>query len=664
MNLVSLTPNIRYQFDTITYQVGTGEICSVDEGGVSKSLEPSLRFVLELLIMRAGEVVTYEELSPNKIVTPGAVNTAISRIKKQLPGDWIENIKGTGYRLVRQPQIYTPPPKASNSRWRGSMIVLVSLLVAAVALVSWLTRHSRPVEVLAVAQITDRDGVEDNGMLSPDGRWLAYEYYNDIFLKNVATGQETQLTKGFIDELNTWSRDSQVILIHRTDAAGNCTLQEYRIEQRALKQLLECHQGLKSLGADYGANMDIVYFTDNNPQENRQSIYQFERVSGHIQRLFSISGKGHGIYRVYYYDGHIIFLSSTDWASTDVYSLTLASMENRLITHFQQPQISIALDRADGVLFGLSDDEVIRRIHLNSGKTDELGLPFLAEARMSYNTKLKQLIIDGKYLQGRQLVKLANPLISETTQELETIVSSGSDTYPKVCGSYLYYLSNRTGVYEIWRYHQQQRTNEQFSVELGGLPNSIAFTSDCQQMLVVYNKQSVITPADQWLPLSLSINNIFQAEFSLDNPQIIIFNDTEGRLSAYDRQNDKVVSFVDAPKATSFIQINGRELYLKDYNHDWVWEYSIESGIGERFNLPDVISNYRWQKTERGIYFLADGSTPFVGYFDFASKRQVLTELDESYIAATLSVSEIDGNVWLSQKKRGQKNIYKIQLDN
>ena len=629
-------------------------------------MEPALRPILELLIQKQGDIATYDELAAysNKVVADGAITTAISRIKKRIPGDWFENSKGKGYRLKQSPQLIDEKVAQSHSR---NKLYLASAVVLFIVFIFFSYKnYEPPLIIISHQNITDRDGPETYGLLSPDGKTLVYKYEKSIWLKNIETGTENKIIPENFLELNAWSDDGQRFLYHQTDTQGNCSFNEYLLKDKNSKKLFDCLPGLNSLGATYGETLDTVYYTDVDDSTERQSLYQYDRINGQSHKIFTMSKKGHGIYRVYYFANSLIFLTSSDWNSTDVYQLMLETMENKLLTHFSRAQRTIGIDNKNADIYGIDEHNNLIRYNILSAFKSVKKLPFVASPYIHFNEQTNQLLIDEKVTRDRKLIKSNNPLIHNNVQTLDSISSSGSDYHPVACRDFVYFLSNRTGNVEFWRYNQKTRAKRRISNNLTNSISSFDISSNCEQLIYVNDaKQIVLTQVNNWKPVILKTNEAFEAQFGATTDQIIFYTDTKGLLNVYNIEDKTNITFPDAPLTFEFLQLaDGEHMYLKETNSNWIWKYSLLSGEKKKVTQIPVSCNCRWQLVGENIYFLSNEGTPTLGYFNAQKNMSIFAPLDQNFYTSMIALGKNEENIWFSPYKQGQSNIQLIQLDN
>jgi DNA-binding winged helix-turn-helix (wHTH) protein len=211
--------------------------------GIRIKLQDQPCMILMLLLERAGEVVTREEIqnhlwSDSTFVDfENAINSAVRRLRDAL-GDtaensrFVETLARRGYRFVAPvsskpeatpeaaPEAAQAPLVVSARRSRRAIIVAAVALVAlGVALALWLVHGSSATEHadIRVAPLTANTGFENDPSFSPDGTRVAYIWNDqsgksDIYVKLIGTGDPVRITQVSAPYSSTaWSPDGRWI---------------------------------------------------------------------------------------------------------------------------------------------------------------------------------------------------------------------------------------------------------------------------------------------------------------------------------------------------------------------------------------------------------------------------------------------------------------------
>ncbi len=121
--------------------------------------------------------------------------------------------------------VQSPMEQTRRSPWVVPAVVCAVAVIALVFMIVTRWRSSGPALQTTLSQVTFVEGVEEYPSWSPDGRNLLYtgeaSKIRKIFRKDLASGQDSQLTHGDFDELQpTWSPDGKQVAFVRARQPG------------------------------------------------------------------------------------------------------------------------------------------------------------------------------------------------------------------------------------------------------------------------------------------------------------------------------------------------------------------------------------------------------------------------------------------------------------
>ena len=268
--------------------------------------------LLVLLARHAGQTVPRETLvlevwDGNHYVADKAINTAVWAIRQALGDDpdsprYVQTVAKKGYRLVApvvmrptppppsilalspeatdspasaapgnssaqpaspdgsSPALATPrisattatalaPPRPPLAAWFGALLLLT--LIAAAAAATWqLARQAgaRPTALPNTTPLTQLPGLEYVGRLSPDGRWLAFGWWQGrgggrLYVRRTdAPNDPPRDLSGELGDVEglAWAPDSRTLAFTTTAQAGRCTLWRVTLDGETPQALAHC----------------------------------------------------------------------------------------------------------------------------------------------------------------------------------------------------------------------------------------------------------------------------------------------------------------------------------------------------------------------------------------------------------------------------------------
>jgi len=274
------------------------------EGGERRPLRHKAMATLLLLAETPGQVVTRETLiervwEGNAFVAQKAINTAIWTIRQALGDEpeaprYVETIAKKGYRLIAPVQALArtaaaPAPSRSARPWAIGALVLLGLAGLLGAL-SWQARQAAPGLALQSRWLTQLPGVEFLGQHSPDGRWLAFAWWQGqgdaALVLRSATGREPPrvlaAAQGDVNSL-AWL-DGGRALAFTTLQEGRCRLWRVALEPAgaAPRPLADCQPLFTPILAASDDGRTLVFTA---PGEGRPGLFALQADGSSLRRL-------------------------------------------------------------------------------------------------------------------------------------------------------------------------------------------------------------------------------------------------------------------------------------------------------------------------------------------------------------------------------------------
>src|SRR5256885_8457119 len=222
--------NQRIQFGVFEVDLKAGEL---RRNGTRIRLQEQPFQILTILLEHSGEVVTREELrgrlwpADTYVAFDPSLNAAVRRLRDAL-GDsaenprFVETVARRGYRLlasVNGNATAAPPPqpvdRSFRRRWWWVAAGLAAVFIGVI--VGWHAGHASS----AATAITERrltanasESPITDGVISPDGKYLAFADAIHLFLRQIDTGEThaISLPGGFNAKPRSWFPDGTHLL--------------------------------------------------------------------------------------------------------------------------------------------------------------------------------------------------------------------------------------------------------------------------------------------------------------------------------------------------------------------------------------------------------------------------------------------------------------------
>jgi len=224
--------NQRIQFGIFEMDMKAGEL---RRNGTRIHLQEQPFQILTILLEHSGEVVTREELrgrlwpADTYVDFDHSLNAAVRRLRDAL-GDsaenpkFIETVARRGYRLLAPANgTATAPPQTKSvaphvrRRWWWGAAGTATVLVLGV-IVGWHAGHRSSSTARAISERRLTANAPENpvtdGVISPDGKYLAFADASHFFLRQIDTGETHAITlpSGFNAKPRSWFPDGTHLL--------------------------------------------------------------------------------------------------------------------------------------------------------------------------------------------------------------------------------------------------------------------------------------------------------------------------------------------------------------------------------------------------------------------------------------------------------------------
>ncbi len=430
--------------------------------------------LLVLLASRPGETVTRDEIvnavwDGNQFVAPKAINTAIWAIRQALGDDpetprYLETIAKKGYRLIAPVKALTPgaaalpplPPPAPPRRGPWLLLAAAVLLLAVAAL--WRPWHRVPPANSAAAlpvatPLTQNPGLEYLGQVSPDGRLLAFAWWQgqgagQLYLRAADDLAATPtLLSGDSGEVQglAWSPDGQAIAFTAVQQ-GRCTLWLVRLQDRNRRELARC-AALFTPTVDWSPDGRWIAYTAQ--ADGAGGLFLVAPDGSGLRRLTTAPPAAMGDHQpAWSPDGKRLAFARQDPAdgTRDLYETTLDGPVQRLSTLRLYALHGLTFDAGgQDIVFSTTrqDTRVLLRWQRATGTAMPLGLEGSAPARGA----------DGRlvYALLRSHVSIARVALGGgAPQRLITSVASDRSADLDPARARTVFVSRRSGQPELW----------------------------------------------------------------------------------------------------------------------------------------------------------------------------------------------------------------------
>jgi Tol biopolymer transport system component/DNA-binding winged helix-turn-helix (wHTH) protein len=701
-----------------TYQLGSclvypHEFAIQFENGEKQSLQPRWIEVLNYLVEHHPRIIPREELIDkiwlgNSYVGEKSLTNVIWNLRNSFKKEGeeqliIETIRKAGYRLLVEP-ITTEPestvivtattsdlPKTNHSSVVGFLTKFSSLLVLMVMFYWLYLEDKAEVKQTIIETVTSDPGEEMYVSISPNGRFIVYRMRNqedpvNLYLKDLQQPdvQPRQLT--FDDSLkrhSVWSHDGNYLFFARENTKKRfCDYIQLDITSLFEKKVASCPLRSKHNYLDISPDGKILAFLNNDIDSEESGIYFLDLMTQNAKPVrfscavdckhkdrdmaFSPDGKRLAITRRFNLYNEDIFI--VDIATGNTQRITEGVEDVRGLSWHADNLHLVYGERKSGIHTGY---------WLNTKTKKQKSLSVDAFSFPVFN-KVDNSLFYHKRLRKYQIKSLSlNQAIASSPEPI--LLSNFSQRQPHYSSisKQIAYLSNETGVYEIWLSNKQGKERKQLTSI--GLNISFPRWSHDGKKLVF------LAPLENQVGLKIYTIDVATKQLVLLNSP---FQD-HGRPT-WSTNDDAIISAVSIADETDLhlISINtdhverltfdgglfgnmiDKNKLIYSRSKGGLWQKTI-SGNTLASSVREVISSkrmkekYFWVTTDDGIYYqenIRDGEQ--INFYDFASEdTKPLAKFPRDTFSYTspLVVVQEDNKLIFAVLEYKQSDLQKLQ---
>lgn len=482
--------------------------------GKEKRVEPKLITLLVYLAQHSKEVITRQQITeaiwPNVVVGDESVTQAIFALRNLLRDDakqpqYIETIPKKGYRFLAEANLLdtktaaaSPPQKRSKNK-----LVLISSLISmsllAVFILIWFFVWKTPYgKIINILPATKMEGVEGDMAINRNHQMVFInsslaEGAGRLFLKDLKTGVQERISgkEWFIAAQPVWL-DDNTLLYSRCKFNSECQIVRQKLREQA-EVLYESNTGAieaivrpdqpNELFFSEASKEDLGVFNMHTgkyePLRDR-----YNNLPNHISHpQFSKDGKK--LYFIYKFEQTKLMVLDLASSAIKTVSEQFEELHSVSFNHQQELMIAGNINSVPGLWF-LNPEGGEPRLFLRSVSGELFVRAAIAPNEPTIYCQTVRLNIDNVLIDKGK----------EITSELPNLNSTGLDTGAILSydEQFIYFMSNRSGFAEIWRYDLAKKQEKPVTQIKTALLEYLSISHNGQRIAAIYmDKSQLVT---------------------------------------------------------------------------------------------------------------------------------------------------------------------------
>ena len=520
-----------------------------------------------------------------------------------------------------------------------------------------------------IFQATALSGVSLFPALSPDGKAMVFAHRTDddskLYLKVESNLNYETLTEGHKDQMPAWSPNGRMIAYQRSEFLKSCEIRLIRLDENYKKigedeKLTDCNP--KSFYSSITWRTDDEFYYSNKKGDNfhydimtyslsqNKNTPYFEHKTTEQEKIVS----GHYFLNYNQYDESLYTLSTLDYHSSLISKISKKG-NSKVIHRIEDVLISIGIYK-NSIIFkdvdnqlkaiSISNPERISTIYQNPLKP-------ISYPTVSSNSN-KVLILSGSLYKDD--IYAMNIEDGSTKQVLS---SQYRLTRPQQINGQLYYISNKTGISQIYSYDQlgqHQITNFTRNYQI----KYFTASNDNRWLAVNFLKETTLYKREpEGLIVVKTFPSMSNPAFSLDSRRLLL--STSNQTSENDGGRNLIEYDVNTMIETG-IQI--RNASFGKYHEKGI-VYAQPEGNIKLFTLSGTEDIYEEEATTSPLFLTINKNYVFVrnGNTEDMVKININTKEQTTLLSNVIGqITSDDTNIFYRKKLLNNLSIFKGDL--
>ncbi|NQZ82735.1 MAG: PD40 domain-containing protein [Colwellia sp.] len=649
-----MTIHKHYKFGDFTFDVSR-KLLQLNDSNKTRKLTEKEGAVLCYFLERPQQVITRDELIESiwegSYALETTINNIISTLRRELgckakSPKYINTIQNKGYEFVESVSFITLPlaeekdssktktvtselSPISHSKYVIAGIALFLILVVGYFFDYLTTTNSKSksndsVIIAKLLPVTYEQGQEWSPSLSADGKFLAYVHRRahdqawQIKIKELATAEEILLTQGFANKFSpTWSKSGDKIFFIKT-FSHSCQIWvadlSAGLSQVSLSPLVNCgvHSNMSPLAI--GPHGQWLYYSEIDDSRT-YAIKRINLLTESIEQITLPASDGVGDYSLALSPNgkYLAYLRSTMGLKTTLMLLDISRHENISLAKFSHRMYSLSWELDGSKLYFIDADNNLSSINVESKSIETFSIlqnkalaPYIAPTG-------KRFVVDGDFYLSDIISAETSSLKKnkEILKEKSIVSSSYHDEFPTMSndGSKLAFVSNRTGVKQIW-----QKVDNRF-IQLSQFSknqhiSNVQFSPDGLSLVFLLNQiPHILDLVTHTISQPLStFENSDTPIWSCDGKNILMTSLENGMWNLYQYNIKKKIIDKLQENITAIKSDCLTSLFYVSIPQKGVFSFNVSEGLIKNKVLAQTINNSgHWQVHNNYLYnFIED----------------------------------------------------------